>query len=121
MEFDKKKAIEIAKSLSDKFDAKKVDEFLKKYPDLDFIEDVKALFSIITDSIKGKYQIDKKTFLIIAGALAYAALPTDLIPDFIPGIGFIDDAFVIGWTVKTIKDEIDRYKRFISEKAGEIK
>ena len=119
MEFDKQKALEIAKNLSDKFDAKKVDEFLKKHPDLDFIEDVKVLFSIITDSIKGKYKIDKKTFLVIAGALAYAALPTDLIPDFIPGIGFIDDAFVIGWTVKTIKDEIENYKRFFNDKARE--
>lgn len=118
MEFDKQKALNIAKSLANKFDPKKIDEFLKKHPDLDFIEDVKVLFALITDHLKGKYKIDKKTFLIIAGALAYTALPTDVIPDFIPGIGFIDDAFVIGWTIQTIKEEIDRYKRFISEKRG---
>ena len=116
MEFDKQKALEVAKNLADKFDVKKVDEFFKKHPELDFIEDAKLLFAIIKDHIKGTYKIDRKTFLIIAGALAYAALPTDLIPDFIPGVGFIDDAFVIGWTIQTIKEEIERYKRFVGEK-----
>ena len=120
-EFDKNKALEIAKNLASKFDVNDVKNFIEKHKDLEFIEDVKVLFAIITDSIKGRYKINKNTFLAIAGALAYVALPTDLIPDFIPGIGFIDDAFVIGWTVKSIKDEIENYKRFISEKTGKIK
>ena len=120
-EFDKNKALEIAKNLASKFDVNDVKNFIEKHKDLEFIEDVKVLFAIITDSIKGRYKINKNTFLAITGALAYVALPTDLIPDFIPGIGFIDDAFVIGWTVKSIKDEIENYKRFISEKTGKIK
>jgi len=121
VEFDKNKALEIAKNLASKFDVDDVKNFIEKHKDLEFIEDVKVLFAIITDSIKGRYKINKNTFLAIAGALAYVALPTDLIPDFIPGIGFIDDAFVIGWTVKSIKDEIENYKRFISEKTGKVK
>ena len=121
MDFDKNKALEVAKNLSSKFKPEEVKEFIEKHKDLEFIEDVKILFSMVTDSIKGKYKIDSKTFLVIAGALAYAALPTDLIPDFIPGIGFIDDAFVIGWTMKTLKDEIENYKRFKSEETREIK
>jgi len=121
MDFDRNKALEIARNLSDKFKPEEVKEFIDKHKDLDFIEDVKILFSMISDSIKGVYRIDSKTFLVIAGALAYVVLPTDLIPDFIPGIGFIDDAFVIGWTIKTIKDEIENYKRFKNEKTGALK
>jgi len=119
MEFDKQKALEIAKNLAKNFDINDIKNFIEKNKNLEFIEDVKILFSIISDSIKGKYKIDKKTYLIIAGALMYVALPTDLIPDFIPGVGFIDDAFVIGATIKTIKDEIENYKRFLNEKIDE--
>jgi len=121
MEFDKQKALNLAKNLSDKFNPDDVAKFIEKHKDLKFIEDVKLLFSMVVDSAKGKYKINHKTFLTIAGALTYVALPTDLIPDFIPGIGFIDDAFVIGYTIKSIKDEIENYKRFKSEKTRKIK
>jgi len=43
-------------------------------------------------------------------------LPVDLIPDFIPLVGFIDDAFVIGWTIKNISEELEKYKKFVGEK-----
>ena len=33
--------------------------------------------------------------LIVAGAMAYIAMPIDLIPDFIPFIGEVDDVFVL--------------------------
>jgi len=122
MDFDKQKAIDLAKQLSNKFDAKEVDDFIQRHKDLDFIGDIKLLFSMVADHIKGNYKIDTKTFLIITGALAYAVLPTDLIPDFIPGVGFLDDAFVIGWTIKTVKDEIENYKKsFLNEQTRQIK
>lgn len=39
---------------------------------------------------------------LILGALAYFMLPTDLIPDFLAGLGFTDDAAVMIATLKTI-------------------
>lgn len=39
---------------------------------------------------------------LIVGAIAYFMLPTDLIPDFLAGIGFTDDAAVVIATLKTI-------------------
>jgi len=120
MNFDKQKALDIAKNLSNKFNVDDVKIFIEKHKDLEFIQDVKLLFSMVVDSIKGNYKLDTKTYLTIAGALAYVALPTDLIPDFIPVIGFIDDAFVIGWTINTLKEEIENYKRFLNEETGKI-
>lgn len=32
---------------------------------------------------------------VLIGALAYFVLPTDLVPDFIPALGFTDDASVL--------------------------
>jgi len=116
MDFDKDKALKLAKSLSDKFKPSDVEEFVEKHKDLDFIVNVKLLLNMAVDAMKGKYKISNKTFVTIAGVLAYVVLPTDLIPDFIPGIGFIDDAFVIGWAFKSLADEIENYKRFKSEK-----
>jgi uncharacterized membrane protein YkvA (DUF1232 family) len=33
--------------------------------------------------------------LLVAGAMAYIVMPVDLIPDFIPFIGEVDDVFIL--------------------------
>jgi uncharacterized membrane protein YkvA (DUF1232 family) len=33
--------------------------------------------------------------LVVLGVLAYLILPTDLVPDFIPGLGQVDDVIVL--------------------------
>lgn len=43
---------------------------------------------------------------IIIGALGYLILPVDLIPDFIPILGFTDDATALAAALKTIKSSI---------------
>ena len=51
---------------------------------------LRLLGGLITDSrVSG---LDK---LLVAGAMAYIALPVDFIPDFIPFIGEVDDVFVL--------------------------
>jgi uncharacterized membrane protein YkvA (DUF1232 family) len=37
-------------------------------------------------------------------------MPIDVIPDFILGLGWIDDAFVLATTTTKISEEISRYK-----------
>jgi uncharacterized membrane protein YkvA (DUF1232 family) len=121
MQFDKQKALDIAKNLANNFDPKAVEDFIQKHKDSQFVADVKILFSMVMDSIKGNYTISKTTFATIAGALAYVALPTDVIPDFIPVVGLLDDAFVVNYTLKAIKDELENYKRFKGEETRQIK
>jgi uncharacterized membrane protein YkvA (DUF1232 family) len=33
--------------------------------------------------------------LVVLGVLAYVVLPTDLVPDFVPGLGHVDDVAVL--------------------------
>jgi uncharacterized membrane protein YkvA (DUF1232 family) len=51
---------------------------------------LRLLGGLITD--RRVSAVDK---LLVAGAMAYIALPVDLIPDFIPFIGEVDDVFIL--------------------------
>jgi uncharacterized membrane protein YkvA (DUF1232 family) len=44
-----------------------------------------------------------KVKLLIVGAIAYFVMPFDAIPDFLPLIGFTDDAAVIAATIATVR------------------
>ncbi len=103
----KAKALEMARSLADTFDPKEALEFAKKHIDLSWYGDFKLLLGMLIDK---EFTMDKSTWLLIAGAVAYAVMPMDVIPDFIPGMGFVDDAFVISSVMKKIADEVERYR-----------
>ena len=45
-------------------------------------------------------------------ALAYFAEPADLIPDQIPGVGFLDDAIMVELVVQEIRPELDAFVDF---------
>jgi uncharacterized membrane protein YkvA (DUF1232 family) len=43
---------------------------------------------------------------ILLAALAYFVIPTDVIPDFIAGIGFTDDAAVLAMAISLVSGQI---------------
>ena len=45
----------------------------------------------------------------ILGSLLYFVIPTDLTPDFIPFVGYLDDAAIVGLVVRRLAREIERY------------
>jgi len=51
---------------------------------------LRLLYGLITDS--RVQAVDK---LVVAGAIAYILLPLDVIPDFIPFLGEVDDVFLL--------------------------
>jgi uncharacterized membrane protein YkvA (DUF1232 family) len=78
-----------------------------------FIADLKLLYSIIQDYINGKYrEIPFWTIAAIVAALLYVLNPFDLIPDYIPGIGYLDDALIIGACLRMIEQDLHKYKEW---------
>jgi uncharacterized membrane protein YkvA (DUF1232 family) len=61
------------------------------------------------------------TRMVIVGALAYLILPTDLIPDFIPVVGFSDDAGALAAAAATVASNITpEHKRKAAKQAKDL-
>lgn len=77
----------------------------------DQIENFKLLWSLLKDYYNGTYRnVPWKFIAAIGFAVAYLISPIDVIPDFIPLVGFVDDAAVFGLVVKSFMSEIEEYK-----------
>ena len=56
----------------------------------------------------------------IVGALGYLLLPTDLIPDFLPVVGFTDDLAALAWALYSVaKNVTPEVKIQARQKLGE--
>ena len=53
----------------------------------------------------------------VLNALAYFSEPEDLIPDHIPGVGFLDDAIMVELVARELQHEIEAYRDFCDFRA----
>jgi len=73
----------------------------------ELLDNIRIAFSMLRDS---EYSLSWKTKTLLLAGLIYFLLPTDLTPDFIPLIGYIDDAAVMTSIFKRIAHEVKHYK-----------
>ena len=74
-------------------------------------EKVKLFILMIRSYVKGEYrEVPFKSILLILAGLIYFINPFDLIVDFIPGIGYIDDIGLILWILKSVDEDVVRFK-----------
>jgi uncharacterized membrane protein YkvA (DUF1232 family) len=59
-----------------------------------------------------EWRLPKQESGRVLNALAYFSEPNDLIPDHIPGLGFLDDAIMIELVARELKHEIEAYRDF---------
>jgi uncharacterized membrane protein YkvA (DUF1232 family) len=71
---------------------------------------VKTFRRMIKASLNGSFKPSKRTIIYLIAGLIYFISPLDMVPDFILGLGFLDDAAVLGIIAKRIKNELDRFK-----------
>jgi len=93
----------------------KSDEIKKKFtatgPLHRFIEDGQLLLSVVKDYRTGAFRkIPFGTIAAIVFTLIYVLNPFDLIPDFLPIIGQIDDAAVVAACLILIEHDLQTYK-----------
>ena len=82
----------------------------KAYPALKkVLENVRELYALFKDSVKGNYKLHPANVALIGGGLLYFLLPVDLIPDFIPIVGYLDDLAVLTTIMNSLKGEINEY------------
>ncbi|MBR6027928.1 MAG: DUF1232 domain-containing protein [Clostridia bacterium] len=71
---------------------------------------VPVFISLVRAYIKGTYRdLPIGTIIAAVSALIYFITPIDLIPDFIPVAGKLDDAGVILACLNFIRSDLDRY------------
>lgn len=76
-------------------------------------EKLQLLIELIKAYSTGEYrEISAGSILTVIGAILYFVSPMDLIPDFLAGLGFFDDAAVLGYTVKKINRELEQFSHW---------
>ena len=78
-----------------------------------------ACFRLIRAYAKGSYrEVPWHSLMMIVASVIYFVMPIDLVPDFIVGFGLLDDAALLGWTMKTFSADIDGFLEWESEQTS---
>lgn len=78
--------------------------------------DFKAILRMVKLYVTGDYrEVSAATLIIAVTSIVYFVNPLDLIPDFLLGIGFLDDATVTGYVLKQIRIEVDKFVQWETE------
>jgi uncharacterized membrane protein YkvA (DUF1232 family) len=93
---------------------KSASEKLQKFADnptvLELAGHINVIIRMIKAQTSGSYKgVSTKSMGLMVLALIYFITPVDLIPDFIPVIGYVDDLSVLLAVVKSIQTDIERF------------
>jgi uncharacterized membrane protein YkvA (DUF1232 family) len=76
----------------------------------DLSDQIKRLGRMVRAYADGSYRdVNAGSIALAVAAILYFVTPLDLIPDAIPGAGFVDDATVIAFVLARLQLELDRF------------
>lgn len=105
--------IERARALIEQIDAAKAPQFIR-----DRVQALRLMIDMLQDEGWGMQEVGRRR---VRTALAYFTQADDLVPDHIPGIGFLDDAIMIELLARELKPELDAYRDFIKYREAAAK
>ncbi len=131
--FNKQQALEELQSRYQKADAllrddAKMEPFLekleKKLKWIPFVRQefkmVPILISMVRSYWKKDYtRVPRRTMLAIVSALIYFLSPIDVIPDWIPVLGQVDDALVVATCWKLVNKDVEDYRQWQKERKNQ--
>src|SRR2546421_3027838 len=69
-----------------------------------------AMIRLLRDFHRAEYRdISEANLQIVIAAILYFVSPFDVIPDWVPVLGHIDDAFVISLALKSVRSDLDTF------------
>lgn len=75
------------------------------------IEDLRLLFALIKDYWKGTYRdVSIWSVVVFALATAYVISPIDILPDYLPLLGQLDDAGILIFGLYLLEKDLHKYK-----------
>ena len=77
--------------------------------------DLLLTVAMLREALSGRYRLSNRTIFALAAALLYFLVPTDAIMDFLPIVGYVDDAAVLTYVLKSLADEVERFKATVRE------
>ncbi|MFU2181477.1 YkvA family protein [Streptococcus pluranimalium] len=128
--FDKKQAMAELQSRYQKADAllkddTKMEPFLekleKKLKWIPFVRQELKMIPILISMVRSYWKKDytrvpRRTMLAIVSALIYFLSPIDVIPDWIPVLGQMDDALVVATCWKLVNKDVEDYRQWQKER-----
>lgn len=79
----------------------------------DLKSEMEVAMAMVKDYAKGTYRkVPWQSMLSIVGAFIYFLNPFDLVPDFIPLKGFLDDATVLVYVLHSLKEDLEQYEEW---------
>lgn len=85
-------------------------------------EDLGLLQSLCVAWWKGEYrQVSRPALVAAVAGLLYFLSPMDAIPDWIPGLGFVDDLAVLGWIIRKWSGELNAFQVWRDSQTAEAR
>ncbi len=76
-----------------------------------------AMIRLIRAYHRDEYRdISSSNLLVVIAAIIYFVSPFDVIPDWVPVFGHIDDAFVVSLALKTVRGDLDTFMAWETSK-----
>lgn len=77
---------------------------------------VEVFIRMVQAHLNKQYTVSSRSLGLLVLGLFYFALPTDLVPDFIPFIGYVDDITVLLAIFKSLQTDIERFLEWENER-----